>query len=217
MDLDQRVRLASFTFLEEQTKLHGETLPRTVLAQGFDFDGRRVPLLGPEGIFKPAILPSMMPMKNGGRWSVSDEYGEVVNQLRETAIFWSPADNNELGTRNRINEYLRFEPTRIHPITKQPGSARLLFVRNNDTHPNGVLHILRETRNDALKIGTDLGKPVFNDERDPNVPDHGYDCLRYMVASRSAPPREQRRTGGPATFHGARRLMKRYRREMTIR
>jgi hypothetical protein len=28
-----------------------------VLAQGFDFDGRRVPLLGPEGIFKPAILP----------------------------------------------------------------------------------------------------------------------------------------------------------------
>jgi len=30
-----------------------------VLAQGFEFDGRRVPLLGPEGIFKPAILPSI--------------------------------------------------------------------------------------------------------------------------------------------------------------
>ena len=59
MDLSQRVRLASFTFLEEQTKLHGETLPRAVLAQGFEFDGCRVPLLGPEGIFKPAILPSI--------------------------------------------------------------------------------------------------------------------------------------------------------------
>ena len=30
-------------------------LPRSVLAQGFEFDGRRVPLLGPQGIFKPAI------------------------------------------------------------------------------------------------------------------------------------------------------------------
>jgi len=58
-DLDQRVRLAAFAFLDRQTQLHGETLPRTVLAQGFEFDGRRVPLLGPEGIFKPAILPSI--------------------------------------------------------------------------------------------------------------------------------------------------------------
>ena len=59
MDLDQRVRLAAFTFLDQQVQLHGETLPRTVLARGFDFDGRRVPLLGPEGIIKPAILPSI--------------------------------------------------------------------------------------------------------------------------------------------------------------
>ena len=58
-DLDQRVRLAAFAFLDQQTQLHGETLPRTVLAQGFEFDGRRVPLLGLEGIFKPAILPSI--------------------------------------------------------------------------------------------------------------------------------------------------------------
>jgi len=27
-DLDQRVRLAAFTFLDQQTQLHGETLPR---------------------------------------------------------------------------------------------------------------------------------------------------------------------------------------------
>jgi hypothetical protein len=43
-DLDQRVRVTAFTFLDQQTQLHGETLPRSVLAQGFDFDGRRVPL-----------------------------------------------------------------------------------------------------------------------------------------------------------------------------
>ena len=58
-DLDQRVRLAAFAFLDQETQFHDATLPRTVLAQAFEFSGRRVPLLGPEGIFKPAILPSI--------------------------------------------------------------------------------------------------------------------------------------------------------------
>jgi len=58
-DLDQRVRLAAFNFLSEQTRLHGDVLPRTLLAGGFLFDGQRVPLLGPQGIFKPAILPDV--------------------------------------------------------------------------------------------------------------------------------------------------------------
>jgi len=56
---DQRVRLAAFQFLAEQTQLHGEVLPRTLLATGFTLDGTRVPLIGPQGIFKPAILPEI--------------------------------------------------------------------------------------------------------------------------------------------------------------
>ncbi len=58
-DLDSRVRMAAFAFLKEQTGLHGETLPRKALAEGFVFEGVRVPLVGPQGIFKPAILPEM--------------------------------------------------------------------------------------------------------------------------------------------------------------
>ncbi len=54
--IDHRVRTAAFGFLEELNAIHGEELPRAVLAQGFEFEGRRVPLLGPQGIFKPAIL-----------------------------------------------------------------------------------------------------------------------------------------------------------------
>jgi putative restriction endonuclease len=37
--------------------VHGEVLSRNLLAQGFEFEGRRVPLISPQGIFKPAILP----------------------------------------------------------------------------------------------------------------------------------------------------------------
>ena len=55
-DLDRVVRVAAFNFLKEQTTLHGgSVLPRRLLEQGFEFDGRRVPLVGPQGIFKPAV------------------------------------------------------------------------------------------------------------------------------------------------------------------
>jgi hypothetical protein len=134
------------------------------------------------------------------------------------AIFWHPADNNELGTPNRINEYLLFDPERIHPITREPGSARLFFVKGNDSYPNGVQHILRETRAQRrVKIGTDLGKPIFSDERDPNITDHGYDLCRYMAASRGPAPALTSPRGGVGSFEKAQRLSKRYRQGMTIR
>ena len=35
----------------------GDRLPHSVLHRGFDFAGTRVPLVGPQGIFKPAVVP----------------------------------------------------------------------------------------------------------------------------------------------------------------
>jgi putative restriction endonuclease len=55
-DHDRRVRLAAFQWLRAQVDIQGEVLPRSVLAEGFTYEGVRVPLLGPQGIFKPAIL-----------------------------------------------------------------------------------------------------------------------------------------------------------------
>ena len=48
-ELDHRVRLAAFQWLRAQMDVIGEVLPRSVLAEGFLFDGDRVPLLGPQG------------------------------------------------------------------------------------------------------------------------------------------------------------------------
>jgi putative restriction endonuclease len=53
---DAGIRKAVFDWLTEQVDLHGDVLPREVLAQGFEFEGTRVPLLGPQGIFKPRVL-----------------------------------------------------------------------------------------------------------------------------------------------------------------
>jgi putative restriction endonuclease len=56
-ELDEKVRLAAFAFLEGLVREFGDSLPRGRLEQGFSFDGQRVPLVGPQGIFKPAVLP----------------------------------------------------------------------------------------------------------------------------------------------------------------
>ncbi len=53
---DARVRTAAFEWLSMQVKEHGDVLPRSLLAEGFILDGDRVPLVGPQGIFKPRIL-----------------------------------------------------------------------------------------------------------------------------------------------------------------
>jgi putative restriction endonuclease len=58
-DRDVVIRLASFAFLREQVGMYGDLLPRTVLARGFVFEGVRVPLVGPQGIFKPAVLANI--------------------------------------------------------------------------------------------------------------------------------------------------------------
>ncbi len=53
---DAQVRIAAFAFLEEHTERRGEVLPRSLLAKGFEFHGERVPLMGPQGIFKPRLM-----------------------------------------------------------------------------------------------------------------------------------------------------------------
>lgn len=53
---DSLVRTAAFEWLAGQVAEHGDVLPREVLAKGFALNGIRVPLLGPQGIFKPQVL-----------------------------------------------------------------------------------------------------------------------------------------------------------------
>lgn len=53
--LDLTVRTRAFAFLAEQTQLHRNGIPWTVLHEGFTVDGRRVPLVSQQGIFKPAV------------------------------------------------------------------------------------------------------------------------------------------------------------------
>ena len=80
-DLDRRVRLAAFDFLATETSHRGDVLPWRLLTNGFRFEGRRVCLLGPQGIFKPEILTelpisiSTAPVRMGRQRPYDDQIG----------------------------------------------------------------------------------------------------------------------------------------------
>ncbi len=56
MPPDSSIRLAAFDWLHEQTTIHGDNLPRTLLEQGFAYLGNRITLLGARGIWKPKLM-----------------------------------------------------------------------------------------------------------------------------------------------------------------
>jgi putative restriction endonuclease len=56
MDRDMMIRIAAFDWLAGQVDIHGDVLPRTLLQEGFEFQGQRVPLISPQGIFKPKVM-----------------------------------------------------------------------------------------------------------------------------------------------------------------
>jgi putative restriction endonuclease len=76
MDADLQVRLAAFNWLSEQVNLHGDVFNREVLLQGFQFQGQRVPLISPSGIFKPKILEFPLSITTTVKGPYDDNYLE---------------------------------------------------------------------------------------------------------------------------------------------
>lgn len=155
----------------------------------------------------PAIFKQTLE-KYGGFWSVAQEYSDEA--LESPPILWSPADNNELATRNRINEYLARSPLVKHPLTGELNSPRIYFIKQSSTYPNGMFHTLREISSQKKEFLAEInGKKVYSDKRDESITDHAYDTFRYFVASHLTGPRSgSARRAGPGTFRGAQARIK---------
>jgi len=54
--MDSQIRLASFNWLRDQIRIHGEVLSWSLLIKGFDFNGEQVHLVGAKGIWKPKMM-----------------------------------------------------------------------------------------------------------------------------------------------------------------
>jgi hypothetical protein len=119
------------------------------------------------------------------RWSVADEYSDRRIIQEDTAIIWKPADNNEELSRSRLKQYLRPDKYHRHPMTGELGGPHIYFITRSPDWPHGVFYAINETRAaKRIQVGETDGKPIYGDDRDPEVPDHALDCLRYLVNSR---------------------------------
>jgi putative restriction endonuclease len=107
IDADAEVRLQAFRFLEEQTRVHPNAIPWRVLLAGFHHDGRRVPLVSQQGIFKPAVCRLSLsirtaPMVEGRDRPYDDELGaEGLLQYRYRGTDRSHRENDGLRTAMR--------------------------------------------------------------------------------------------------------------------
>lgn len=72
---DARIRVAAFDWLSAQIEVLGDSLSRAILAEGFEFQGRRVPLLGPQGIFKPAAMALPLSITTSPNSPYNDAFG----------------------------------------------------------------------------------------------------------------------------------------------
>ncbi|MEW6092390.1 MAG: HNH endonuclease [Chloroflexota bacterium] len=75
MDVDLQIRLAAFGWLSEQVNLHGDVLPRRLLERGFDFNNQRVPVIAPQGIFKPHLLDLPISITTAPKGPYDDYFG----------------------------------------------------------------------------------------------------------------------------------------------
>lgn len=72
---DQRVRTAAFAWLASQVGSADDVVSRDVLARGFEFGGSQVRLIGPQGIFKPAIMELPLSITTSPNGPYDDEMG----------------------------------------------------------------------------------------------------------------------------------------------
>lgn len=163
-----------------------------------------------QSVADPSIFRKA-PQKNGAFWTVADEYSD--RQYGDTAISWNPADNDELGTRNRINELLTPSHRYKHPLTGESPAPGLYFIAKDEQNPMGCEQLVLQTKSQKRKsIGSLNGKELFSDERDGKVVDHAYDTVRYTIALHLNPDLEVKRKYPPGSMGHYKEMMKEMRR-----
>lgn len=116
-EADRDIRLRTFDWLSREREEFGEALSRTAL-ESFSLDGRRIPLVGPSGIWKPAVceLPLSITTTVGGPYD--DTFDRRAGTLRYAYRGRDPQHRDNSGLRRAMVE--RVPIVYFHAI--EPGS-----------------------------------------------------------------------------------------------
>lgn len=74
-ETDFNIRMAAFLWLSDMTTRYGDVLPRLLLQQGFDYHGHRIPLVSPQGIFKPRMMALPLSITTTPKGPYQDVFG----------------------------------------------------------------------------------------------------------------------------------------------
>jgi putative restriction endonuclease len=102
-DADRGIRQAAFAWLTRRREEQGETIPRSELER-WELDGRRVPLVGPSGIWRPAVceLPLSVATTTGGPYA--DAWDPATGQLVYAYRGTDPSHRDNVGLRRAMVE-----------------------------------------------------------------------------------------------------------------
>jgi putative restriction endonuclease len=148
MDIDIQVRMAAFNWLSEQVNSHGDVLARKLLEQGFEFQGQRIPLVAPQGIFKPQILDLPISITTSPNSPYDDNYFAKDGFLHYRYRGTDPNHRDNVGLRKvfELNRPLVY----LHGL--QPGkylATYPVYIIGDD--PSGL----------TFKVAVDDALPAF--------------------------------------------------------
>jgi putative restriction endonuclease len=169
-DADTEVRMAAFNWLSSQQKEFEDVIPRQILANGFEFRKQRVPLLGPQGIFKPRIIPEIpLSITTSPKSPYDDSFGAegfLLYRYRGT----DPQHHENVGLRKALlqkipliyfhgvvpGKYLAVWPVFIvgdnpDQLTFQVAVDDLAYISRREDGLSGQ-NIIRDSENEARRV-----------------------------------------------------------------
>lgn len=148
---DVEIRRAAFAWLCEQVDIHGQVLSRELLAKGFPYNGELIPLVSPQGIFKPRQMALPLSITTVADGPYQDAFGPSLLRYRYRGR--DPNHRDNVGLRELIR---RREPlTYFHALIKGKYlPVWPVFVVNDD--PASLTFSVAVDDALVLKAGTDL-------------------------------------------------------------
>lgn len=154
---DARIRSAIFEWLSIQVAIHGDVLPRALLAEGMLVGGRRVPMLGPQGIFKPQVLNAPLSLTTSPNGPYDDGF-EGNGILRYKYRGTDPSHRDNVGV--RFAKEAKLPMVYFHGLV--PGrylATWPVFVVGDDPRS---LHFTVQV-DDALHLGVEPERPMVQE------------------------------------------------------
>ncbi len=118
--MDSQIRLATFDWLKDQIRIHGEVLPWTLLTKGFLFHDQQIHIIGAKGIWKPKVMQLPLSITTKFKGPYPDAFtkeGLLAYSYRGTQSDINHRDN--MGLREVMKQKLNIPAQSEPPIPAQ--------------------------------------------------------------------------------------------------